>query len=74
MTKIGILAGGGKLPLAIGEKLIEFEIEKYGIKLSDKALSEIIKNHKGRLKVSSLGRGKGSMFSVLLPASREVEA
>ena len=36
--------------------------------------SEIIKNHKGRLKVSSLGRGKGSMFSVLLPASREVEA
>ncbi len=38
--------------------------------------SEIVKNHKGRLKVSSSGRGKGSMFSVLLPmipASREVE-
>ncbi len=36
--------------------------------------SEIVKNHKGRLKVSSPGRGKGSIFSVLLPASREVEA
>ncbi|HIE80540.1 MAG TPA: sensor histidine kinase, partial [Nitrospinaceae bacterium] len=35
--------------------------------------SEIIKNHKGRLKVSSSGRGKGSIFSVLLPVSREVE-
>ena len=35
--------------------------------------SEIIKNHKGRLKVSSSGRGKGSLFSVLLPVSREVE-
>ena len=36
--------------------------------------SEIVKNHKGRLKVSSPGRGKGSNFSVLLPVSREVEA
>ena len=35
--------------------------------------SEIVKNHKGRLKVSSPGRGKGSLFSVLLPVSREVE-
>ena len=35
--------------------------------------SEIVKNHKGRLKVSSQGRGKGSIFSVLLPVSREVE-
>jgi signal transduction histidine kinase len=35
--------------------------------------SEIIKNHKGRLKVSSPGRGRGSIFSVLLPVSREVE-
>ncbi len=35
--------------------------------------SEIVKNHKGRLKVSSPGRGKGSVFSVLLPVSREVE-
>ena len=35
--------------------------------------SEIVKNHKGRLKVSSPGRGKGSIFSVLLPVSREVE-
>ena len=35
--------------------------------------SEIVKNHKGRLKVSSPGRGRGSMFSVLLPVSREVE-
>ena len=35
--------------------------------------SEIIKNHKGRLKGSSSGRGKGSIFSVLLPVSREVE-
>jgi signal transduction histidine kinase len=36
--------------------------------------SEIIKNHKGRLKVSSPGRGEGAIFSVLLPVSREVEA
>ena len=39
--------------------------------------SEIVKNHKGRLKVASPGRGKGSIFSVLLPAvsaSKEVEA
>jgi len=36
--------------------------------------NEIVKNHKGRLKVSSPGRGKGSIFSVLLPVSREVEA
>jgi signal transduction histidine kinase len=36
--------------------------------------SEIVKNHKGRLKVFSLGRGKGSLFSVLLPVSREVAA
>ena len=36
--------------------------------------SEIVKNHKGRLKVSSPGRGKGSIFSVLLPVNREVEA
>ena len=35
--------------------------------------SEIVKNHKGRLKVSSPGRGRGSIFSVLLPVSREVE-
>jgi signal transduction histidine kinase len=35
--------------------------------------SEIVKNHKGQLKVSSPGRGRGSMFSVLLPVSREVE-
>jgi signal transduction histidine kinase len=35
--------------------------------------SEIIKNHKGRLKVSSPGRGRGSVFSVLLPVSREIE-
>jgi signal transduction histidine kinase len=35
--------------------------------------SEIVKNHKGQLKVSSLGRGKGSVLSVLLPLSREVE-
>ncbi|MZH02611.1 MAG: HAMP domain-containing histidine kinase [Nitrospinae bacterium] len=35
--------------------------------------SEIVKSHKGRLKVSSPGRGKGSTFSVLLPVSREVE-
>ena len=35
--------------------------------------SEIVKNHKGRLKVFSLGRGQGSLFSVLLPVSREVE-
>ena len=35
--------------------------------------SEIVKNHKGRLKVSSPGRGKGSIFSVLFPVSREVE-
>jgi signal transduction histidine kinase len=34
--------------------------------------SEIVKNHKGRLKVSSPGRGRGSIFSVLLPVSREV--
>lgn len=39
--------------------------------------SEIVKHHKGRLKVSSPGRGKGAMFSVLLPtisASPEVES
>jgi len=36
--------------------------------------SEIVKNHKGRLKVSSPGKGEGSVFSVLLPVSREVEA
>ena len=36
--------------------------------------SEIVKNHKGKLKVFSSGRGKGSVFSVLLPVSREVEA
>lgn len=36
--------------------------------------NEIVKNHKGRLKVSSPGRGKGSTFSVLLPVSREIEA
>jgi len=36
--------------------------------------SEIIKYHKGQLKVSSLGRGKGSVFSVRLPLSCEVEA
>ena len=36
--------------------------------------SEIVKNHKGRLKVSSPGRGKGSIFSVLLPVNREIEA
>jgi signal transduction histidine kinase len=36
--------------------------------------SEIVKNHEGCLKVSSPGRGKGSVFSVLLPVSREVEA
>ena len=35
--------------------------------------SEIVKNHKGRLKVASPGRGKGSTFSILLPVSREVE-
>ena len=35
--------------------------------------SEIVKNHNGRLKVSSPGRGKGSLFSVLIPVSREVE-
>jgi signal transduction histidine kinase len=35
--------------------------------------SEIVRNHKGRLKVSSPGRGRGSMFSILLPVSREVE-
>lgn len=35
--------------------------------------SEIVKNHKGRLKVSSPGRGQGATFSVQLPASREVE-
>ena len=27
MTKIGILAGGGKLPLAIGKKLIEIDYD-----------------------------------------------
>jgi signal transduction histidine kinase len=35
--------------------------------------SEIVKNHTGKLKVSSLGRGKGSILSVLLPVSREIE-
>jgi signal transduction histidine kinase len=35
--------------------------------------SEIVKNHNGRLKVSSPGRGQGAIFSVQLPASREVE-
>jgi len=31
---------------------------------------EIVKNHKGKLRVSSLGRGKGSVFTVSLPISR----
>ena len=31
---------------------------------------EIIKNHKGKLKVMSPGRGKGSVFTVSLPDSR----
>jgi signal transduction histidine kinase len=35
--------------------------------------SEIVKNHKGQLKVSSPGRGKGSILSVLLPVSRRIE-
>tara|TARA_B100000953_G_scaffold56958_1_gene44825 strand:- start:273 stop:1196 length:924 start_codon:yes stop_codon:yes gene_type:complete len=32
--------------------------------------SEIVKNHKGRLKVMSPGRGQGSVFTVSLPISR----
>jgi len=32
--------------------------------------SEIVKNHKGRLKVMSPGRGQGSIFTVSLPISR----
>ncbi len=35
--------------------------------------SEIVKHHKGQLKVSSPGRGQGAIFSVLLPSNREVE-
>jgi signal transduction histidine kinase len=31
---------------------------------------EIVKNHKGKLRVASLGRGKGSVFTVSLPISR----
>ena len=31
---------------------------------------EIVKNHKGRLKVISPGRGQGSVFTVSLPISR----
>jgi len=31
---------------------------------------EIVRNHKGKLRVSSLGRGKGSVFTVSLPISR----
>jgi signal transduction histidine kinase len=31
---------------------------------------EIIRNHKGKLKVMSPGRGKGSVFTVSLPVSR----
>ena len=31
---------------------------------------EIVKNHKGRLKVMSPGRGQGSIFTVSLPISR----
>ena len=31
---------------------------------------EIVKNHKGRLKVMSPGRGQGSVFTVSLPISR----
>ena len=31
---------------------------------------EIVRNHKGRIRVTSLGRGKGSVFTVSLPVSR----
>ena len=31
---------------------------------------ELVRNHKGKLRVASLGRGKGSVFTVSLPISR----
>ena len=31
---------------------------------------EIVRNHKGRIRVTSLGRGLGSVFTVSLPVSR----
>ena len=50
MIKIGIIAGGGKLPLAVGESLIKskfdvvfFCLEKYcNVKIYDKYSYEII--------------------------------